>query len=124
VVSAALDRKAEDPAVLDLRGYGSITDYFVICHGRSTRQVQAIADRVEEILKREGFRPAHIEGYAGGEWVLLDYVDFVLHVFVADRRAYYDLERLWSEAPRLEVPPVPLPEEGASGRAPRGRQVF
>lgn len=101
VVEAALDKKAEDVAVLDLTGYGSITDFFIVCHGRSSRQVQAISDQVELKLKQAGVRPGHIEGYAAGEWVLMDYVDFVVHVFTAEKRSYYDLERLWSDAPRL-----------------------
>lgn len=102
VVEAALDKKAEDVAVLDLTDYGSITDFFIVCHGRSSRQVQAIADRVEEKLKEAKVRPGHIEGYHAGEWILMDYVDFVVHIFTGERRGYYDLERLWSDAPRLK----------------------
>jgi ribosome-associated protein len=105
VVDAALDKKAEDLKVLDLTEMGSITDYFVVCHGRSSRQVQAICDNVEERLKKAKVRPGHIEGYATGEWVLMDYVDFVVHVFTQEKRNYYDLDRLWSDAPRLKVAP-------------------
>jgi len=98
--------------VLDLTSLGSITDYFILCHGRSSRQVQAIADRIEEKLKEAGTRPGHIEGYATGEWVLMDYVDFVVHVFSEERRNYYDLDRLWSDAPRLPVAPAARKAEG------------
>jgi len=111
-VDAALDRKAEGLTVLDLTSLGSITDYFILCHGRSSRQVQAIADRIEEKLKEAGTRPGHIEGYATGEWVLMDYVDFVVHVFSEERRNYYDLDRLWSDAPRLPVAPAARKAEG------------
>jgi len=107
VVDAALDKKAEDVAVLDLTDLGSITDYFIVCHGRSSRQAQAISDRVEEKLREAKVRPGHIEGYEAGEWILMDYVDFVVHVFTQDKREYYDLERLWSDAPRLELAAEP-----------------
>ncbi len=104
VVDAILDRKGEDVAVLDMMGCSSITDYFIVCHGRSTRQVQAISDRVEEKLKKEvKVRPAHVEGYSGGEWILLDYIDFVVHVFTEEKRKYYELERLWSDAPLVSL---------------------
>lgn len=102
-MDAALDKKAEDVQVLDLKELASITDYFVVCHGRSSRQVQAISDQVEETLKKAKVRPDHIEGYASGEWILMDYVDFVVHIFTEDKRGYYDLERLWSDAPRLAI---------------------
>ena len=102
-VEAALDRKAADVAVLDLMELGSITDYFVVCHGRSSRQVQAIADRIEEWLKQRRIRPAHVEGYSAGEWILMDYGDFVVHVFTQEKREYYALEKLWSDAPRLSL---------------------
>ena len=105
VVSAALDRKALDLVVLDMTQVAAFTDFFIICHGRSRRQVQGISDRVEEKLKQAGIRPNHIEGYTGGEWILMDYVGLVIHVFVQDRRKYYDLEKLWVDAPRMELPP-------------------
>ena len=117
-VAAALDRKALDLVTLDLSELGSITDYFLICHGRSNRQVQAIADRVLRVLKKAGVRPSHVEGHAAAEWVLLDYVDFVVHVFLEDRRKYYSLEKLWSDAPRLAIVPGPLPTEGDAPPAP------
>jgi len=103
VVGAALDKKAEEVKVLDLTQMGSITDYFVVCHGRSSRQVQAISDRIEEKMKEQKIRPGHIEGYATGDWILMDYVDFVVHIFTQEKRNYYDLEKLWSDAPRLQL---------------------
>ena len=103
VVDAILDKKGERVMVLDLMGCSSITDYFIVCHGLSSRQVQAISDRVEERLKEVKVRPAHVEGYSGGEWILLDYLDFVVHIFTEDKRNYYELERLWSDAPRIPV---------------------
>lgn len=103
VVEAAREKKAEEISVLDLTAMGSITDYFIVCHGRSSRQVQAISDQVEEALKKAKVRPGHIEGYASGEWILMDYVDFVVHIFTEEKRNYYDLERLWADAPRLPL---------------------
>jgi ribosome-associated protein len=81
---------------------GAFTDYFVICSGSNSRQIQAISDEVELRLKRAGTYPNNIEGYKQAEWVLLDYVDFVVHVFSATARSYYDLERLWRTAKKLE----------------------
>ena len=103
VVDAALDKKAENVKVLDLQELGSITDYFVVCHGRSGRQVQAISDHIEEKLRDAGVRPGHLEGYQAGEWILMDYVDFVIHIFTEEKRGFFDLERLWSDAPRVKV---------------------
>jgi ribosome-associated protein len=103
---AASDKKATDLVVLDLRKVASFTEYFVICTGTSTRQVQAISDAVEEVLRKNGKRPLHIEGYSSGEWILLDYGDFIAHVFGAASRRFYDLERLWRDAPRVEIKPT------------------
>lgn len=103
---AALDKKADDLALLNLEEVASFTSYFLLCTAHSARQVQAIADSVEEQLADAGLRPAHLEGYENAEWVLLDYVDFVVHIFSESARAYYDLERLWRRATRL-----PLPED-------------
>ena len=115
-VEAAIEKKAERPVVLDLRELGSITDYFIICHGRSTRQVQAIADRIEEVLKSAGVPPNHIEGYDAAEWILMDFVDFVVHVFLEETRNYYSLEKLWSDAPRLDpAAPAGIPGPGPAG---------
>jgi len=113
---AALDKKAEGLALLDLRGLSDVTDYFLICHGRSGRQVQSIADQIETALRLKHRRPGHVEGYARGEWVLMDYFDFVVHIFTMDRRSYYGLERLWGDAPRLR-----LPRPGGTGPKRRAR---
>ena len=102
-VHAAQDKKAVDLVVLDLRKAGGFTDYFVICTGTNPRQINAIADSVEDTLKREyGERPALTEGVEKSEWILLDYFDFVVHVFSRDCRAFYGLERLWGNAERHE----------------------
>ncbi len=101
---AALDKKARDLALLGLDGVASFTGYFLLCTGDSTRQVQAIADSIQQQLGEEGMKPHHIEGYQLGEWVLLDYLDFIVHIFSPKARAYYDLERLWRPAARLPVP--------------------
>lgn len=107
---AAQQKKAADLVLLDLQKVASFTDYFLLCTGTSARQVQAISDSVEEQLGRGGIRPAHVEGYREGEWVLLDYLDFVVHVFSPRSRAYYDLERLWRRAARLPVPEDERPQ--------------
>lgn len=102
-IQACLDKKAEELSILEMeKGSGAFTDYFVLCSGTNPRQVQAIADEVELRLKAEGLRPAHVEGYKQAEWVLVDYVDFVVHVFSEKARKFYDLERLWKTAKRLE----------------------
>ncbi len=98
-VAAALDRKAVDLRVLHLGSVSDFTDYFLICTGTSERQVQAIAEAVEERLRQQGARPLSAEGYPGGHWVLLDYGDLLVHVFTESRRGFYGLERLWSDAP-------------------------
>jgi ribosome-associated protein len=103
VIQACLDKKAEEISILEMeKGSGAFTDYFVLCSGTNPRQVQAIADEVELRLKSTGVRPAHVEGYRQGEWILVDYVDFVVHVFSEKARKFYDLERLWKTAKRLE----------------------
>src|SRR6202023_578008 len=100
---ACLEKKAEELSILEMeKGSGAFTDYFVLCSGTNPRQVQAIADEVELRLKAAELRPAHVEGYKQAEWVLLDYVDFVVHVFSEKARKFYDLERLWKSAKRLE----------------------
>ena len=100
-VAAAEDRQADDLRVLGLGEVSDFTDYFVICSGASDRQVQAIADAVEETLRAAGVRPLHVEGRRGGNWVLLDYGAFVVHVFQDETRRFYGLERLWSDAPEV-----------------------
>jgi len=103
VIQACLEKKAEELSILEMeKGSGAFTDYFVLCSGTNPRQVQAIADEVELQLKKMGLRPTHVEGYNQAEWVLVDYVDFVVHVFSEKARKYYDLERLWKSAKRLE----------------------
>ena len=102
-LEAALDKKAQDTVWLDLSGICSFTDNFIICTGTSSRHSQTIADNIEEQLKKMGVRPLHIEGYGEGEWILLDYVDFVVHVFSARAREFYDLERLWRSGKRRDL---------------------
>jgi ribosome-associated protein len=102
-VRAAQDKKAQDLVVLDLRKAGGFTDYFVICTGGNVRQISAIADAVRETLKKEfDERPALAEGVEKSEWILLDYFNFVVHIFSRDCRAFYGLERLWGNAKRHE----------------------
>ena len=101
---AASDKKALDLVVLDLRPVATFTDYFVIASGTNVRQVQAIADEITERLKREGTRAERIEGYRTAEWVLVDYGDFIVHIFEEKARRFYDLERLWREGVRVPLP--------------------
>ena len=103
-VHAALDKKALDPLVLDLRHTPAFTDFFVLCSGQNTRQVQAIADAVEQSLRARGVRPSHVEGYDRAEWILMDFFTFIVHVFTPQTRAFYSLERLWGDAERIEIP--------------------
>jgi ribosome-associated protein len=98
-VLAAEDRKAIDLKVLHLEKISDFTDYFLICSGNSERQVQAIADAVQEKMRAERVRPLHVEGYNRAQWVLLDYGDFVVHIFQDEPRRFYSLERLWGDAP-------------------------
>jgi ribosome-associated protein len=102
-IHACQDKKAEEITILELeKGAGAFTDYFVVCSGTNPRQIQAIADEVEERLEKAGLRPTHSEGYKQADWVLLDYIDFVVHIFSEKARKYYDLERLWKSAKRLQ----------------------
>ena len=102
-IQACLDKKAEELSILEMdKGSGAFTDYFVLCSGTNPRQVQAIADEVELRLKSAGLRPTQVEGYKQADWILVDYVDFVVHVFSEKARKFYDLERLWKAARRLE----------------------
>jgi ribosome-associated protein len=104
-VGAAQDKKASDLVVLDLRKAGGFTDYFIICTGHNSRQITAIADAVRETLKLEyDERPTLTEGVEKSEWILLDYFNFVVHIFSRECRAFYDLERLWGNADRIEIP--------------------
>jgi ribosome-associated protein len=103
-VNAALERKAKDLVVLNVREISAFADYFIICSGTSDRQVRAIASAIQENLKTADILPLGIEGEAAGQWVLMDYDDVIIHIFLDPIRNFYDLERLWSEAPRIDVP--------------------
>ena len=102
-IAAATDKMGLDLVVLDLRKAAGFTDFFVIASGTNSRQVRAIADAVIEALTADGVKPAHIEGYDHGEWILIDYFDFIVHVFAPETRAFYSLERLWGNAERIDV---------------------
>jgi len=102
-MAAALDKKAVDPLILDLRKASAFTDFFLVCTGKNARQVQAIADNIETTLRKAGLKPALVEGRERAEWVLIDYFDFIVHIFTPTTRTFYDLERLWGDAERIEV---------------------
>jgi ribosome-associated protein len=102
-VAAADDKQAIDLVVLDLRKATAFTDFFVICTGTNVRQNQAIADAIQERLGEHGHRPALVEGYARGEWILIDYFDFLFHIFTPATREYFDLERLWGDGVKIAV---------------------
>jgi len=104
---AAIEKKALDPVLLEMRGISSVTDYFLICTGKSDRQVQAIARSIEETLEKRGIRPLGQEGATHGKWILMDYNDVVVHIFLEPIRTFYDLEGIWGDATRIE------PEWGA-----------
>ncbi len=106
-VDAAHDKKGSNVVVLNLRKSSAFTDYFVLCTGHNVRQVAAIADAVQEALRALKLRPTHVEGYDRAEWVLMDYFDFIIHVFTPSTREFYSLDRLWGQAERIEVPDVP-----------------
>ena len=123
-IQACLEKKAEELSILEMeKGSGAFTDYFVLCSGTNPRQVQAIADEVELQLKAANLRPAHVEGYKQAEWVLLDYVDFVVHVFSEKARKFYDLERLWKTAKRLEVGDLQAAPKKKKAAAPKPAAV-
>jgi ribosome-associated protein len=114
---AAMDRKALDVVVLDMRHALAITDYFLICSGGSARQVQAIADAIDEQLSQWGVASLGVEGYHEARWILMDYGDVIVHVFSQDTREFYDLERLWANAPKVDVShefPGVVPQPSAS----------
>ena len=102
-IAAALEKKATDVVVLDLRKASAFTDFFVICTGGNARQIEAIADAVQTALTRHGTKPALVEGRGRSEWVLIDYFDFIVHIFSPTTREFYGLERLWGDAERVEV---------------------
>lgn len=103
VLEAAAGRKAEDPVALNLKNIASFTDCFVICSGAQSRQTQAICDAILERLRGEGVRPGHVEGYDRGDWILIDLSDLIIHIFTRETREFYNLERLWGDAPELEL---------------------
>ena len=102
-LKAALEKKALDPVLIELKGTTSFTDYFLLCSGKSDRQVQAIAQGIEEALKKKGIRPLGQEGMTGGRWILMDYEDVVVHIFLEPVRKFYDLEGLWIDAPKIDL---------------------
>lgn len=102
-VHAALEKKAEDLVLLNMKGIVSYADYLLICSGRSDRQVQAIAQSIETALKKLGYQPLGIEGMNHGRWVLIDYGDVIVHVFQESIRRFYDIEELWADAPRVDI---------------------
>ena len=104
-VRRAAAKKATDIKVLDLRDITSFTDYFVVCSASNARQGHAVCDEIEKGLKEMGERPVSIEGYDAGEWILMDYGDFLVHIFSSTARSFYDLERLWRHARMVEIPP-------------------
>ena len=108
-VRAACDKKAQHVTVLDLRKAPAFTDFFLICTGQTGRQVKAIVDAIEDALGKAGVHPSHIEGNRGAEWVLMDFFDFIVHVFTPDTREFYALERLWGNADRLEFTDTDVP---------------
>jgi ribosome-associated protein len=103
-VTAALDKKAGDAVVLDLRKSPAFTDFFIILTGRNVRQVQAIADAIQRALRDKDEKPSAVEGYRRAEWILIDYFDFIFHVFTPATRDFYALEKLWADARRIEIP--------------------
>lgn len=100
----ALEKKATDVRALDVRETATFTDYFLICSGTSDRQVAAVAQHIEETLKKDGVRPLGVEGIREGRWVLLDYGDFVVHVFLGSVREFFKFDRLWGSAPEIPIP--------------------
>jgi len=114
-VKAALDRKALGLVVLDVRNLTSIADVFIICHGRSNRQVLAIAEHIKEYLKKHEIKPLSIEGKKDGHWVLLDYGHVIIHVFYESVRSFYDLEGLWVDAKRIKTESMMALEQKVSG---------
>jgi ribosome-associated protein len=118
-VEAAREKQAGDAIVLDLRRAAAFTDYFLVCTGRNVRQVKAIADAIEEALRAVRVRPTLVEGYDRAEWILMDFFDFVVHIFTPEARQFYALERLWGSAERLAFPDAgSAPAPGGAGPQP------
>ena len=121
-VQACEEKKGEDISILEMdKSSSAFTDYFLICSGRNPRQIQAIADEIELRLKREGVRANQVEGYQQADWVLIDYVDFVVHIFSEASRKFYDLERLWKSAKKVAV--ADLKKPAARAKAPTKRSA-
>ena len=121
-INAADDKKAYDLVALDISEIASFTSYFLFCTGDSSRQMQAIADEVEKKLKASGLRPSHVEGYKNAEWILMDYIDLVIHIFSKSARAYYDLERLWRDGKKLD-PSKFIQERARKPSPPKARKA-
>jgi ribosome-associated protein len=117
-IKAAQDKKASETVVLDLRKSGAFTDYFVICSGQNVRQVKAIVDAIEEALLKLGVKPAPVEGYDTAGWVLLDFFDFIVHVFTPEMRVFYALERLWGN-----TEPIAIPDEMPRAESPTKKKA-
>jgi ribosome-associated protein len=103
-INASLEKKAKDLVILNVKEISAFADYFLICSGTSDRQIRAVAAAIQENLKKAGILPLGIEGEAAGQWILMDYDDVIIHIFLETVRSFYDLERLWSEAPHMAVP--------------------
>lgn len=116
VRKAALEKKAAEPVALNVAGACSFADLFFICSGQQKRQIQSIADAIQESLKKQKVAPYHVEGYATGEWILMDYGDLVVHIFNPERRDFFNLERLWGDLPRLEVAERPKKKRTSGSR--------
>jgi len=119
-IEAILGRKAEDVIVLDVHALTSLADTFIICSGRSNRQVSAIAENARDTLKQSGIRPLSVEGLKEGQWVLMDYGDVIIHVFHDPVRRFYDLEGLWADAPRVEPPSLKAWRQTQDAESHRG----
>jgi ribosome-associated protein len=115
---AAQEKKAQDIKALDVRGLSSVTDYMVVCTGSSDTNVRAIAESVQEKLAAKGERPLSVEGLQEGTWVLIDYVDFVVHVFHAEKRLFFGIEELWADAKQIALPAAPLKAPGRAAERP------
>ena len=121
-VNAADEKKANDLVALDISEIASFANYFLICTGDSSRQIQAIADEVEQKLTTLGIKPSHVEGYKNAEWILMDYIDLVVHIFSRSARAYYDLERLWRDGKILDVDAI-IQEKARKPSPPKTRKT-
>lgn len=122
-VQATLVKKAEGIVVLDLRGLSSIADFFIICSGRSNRQVSAIAEQIERFLKEKGIRPLSVDGKKEGHWVLMDYGDVIIHVFYEETRSFYDLEGLWVDAARITTESLKAHKKAVKDGF-KGKEIF